>query len=256
MSKLDKWLNDHLNEKAVTVITTISSIFGVLLAMAIFLWLPIEIVDLFDNYLLVNHDISKYHSLIEGVLRIIIFILYMIAVSRMDMIKRVFMYHGAEHKTIFCYENGLELNVENVRKMSRFHPRCGTAFMFVMLILSMVLSFSLVLIFPGLATIIGGVIGGGVHLLRKAIFGDGGRGKAKEKARKQIDDAKTTNRHHLYVNVIKPFKQKLDKKKNGTIKIIDTEKDNIAAIEKFLVIVQNNIKHFANELKNKEYGKL
>jgi hypothetical protein len=111
-------------------------------------------------------------------------------------------------------------------------------------------------LFPGLATIIGGVIGGGVHLLRKAIFGDGGRGKAKEKARKQIDDAKTTNRHHLYVNVIKPFKQKLDKKKNGTIKIIDTEKDNIAAIEKFLVIVQNNIKHFANELKNKEYGKL
>ena len=63
------------------------------------------------------------------------------------------MYHGAEHKTIFCYENGLELTVENVRKMSRFHPRCGTAFMFVMLIISMFLSFSLVVIFPELQTI-------------------------------------------------------------------------------------------------------
>jgi hypothetical protein len=112
------------------------------------------------------------------------------------------------------------------------------------------------LFLPGLATFIGGVLGGGLYLLRKNVFGDGGRGKAKEEARKQIDDVKTKNRNHLYVNLIKPFKQKLDKKKNGTIKIIDTEKDNIAAIEKFLVIVQNNIKHFANELKNKEYGKL
>jgi uncharacterized protein YqhQ len=63
------------------------------------------------------------------------------------------MYHGAEHKTIFCYENGLELTVENVKKQSRLHPRCGTAFMFVMLILSMAVSFSLVVIFPQLATI-------------------------------------------------------------------------------------------------------
>ena len=153
MSKFDKWLSEHLSEKATAIITTISSILGVVLAMAIFLWLPIEIVDLFDNYILVNNDISKYHSLFEGVLRIIIFILYMIAVSKMSMIKRVFMYHGAEHKTIFCYENGLDLTVENVKKMSRFHPRCGTAFMFIMLILSMALSFSLVLIFPSLANI-------------------------------------------------------------------------------------------------------
>lgn len=153
MSKLDKWLSEHLSEKMTAVVTTVSSILGVLLAMAIFLWFPIELVDLFDKFILPNNDISKYHSLLEGILRIIIFILYMVAVSRMSMIKRVFMYHGAEHKTIFCYENGLDLTVENVRKMSRFHPRCGTAFMFVMLILSMVLSFSLVLIFPSLANI-------------------------------------------------------------------------------------------------------
>jgi uncharacterized protein YqhQ len=77
----------------------------------------------------------------------------MYLVSKMSMIKRVFMYHGAEHKAIFCYESGLELTVENVRKMSRLHPRCGTAFMFVMLILSMTASFTLVIIFPELANI-------------------------------------------------------------------------------------------------------
>lgn len=153
MSKLDKWLSEHMSENMMNIVTGISSVLGVVLAMLVFLYLPIEAVDLFDTYLLKNVDISKYHPLIEGIMRIIIFILYMYLVSRMSMIKRVFMYHGAEHKTIFCYENGLELSVENVRKMSRFHPRCGTAFMFVMLILSMITSFSLVLIFPELANI-------------------------------------------------------------------------------------------------------
>ena len=153
MSKLDKWLSEHMSENMMNVVTAISSVLGVVLAMLIFLYLPIEAVDLFDTYVLKSIDISKYHPLIEGVMRIIIFILYMYLVSKMSMIKRVFMYHGAEHKAIFCYENGLELTVENIRKMSRFHPRCGTAFMFVMIILRMVASFSLVLIFPELANI-------------------------------------------------------------------------------------------------------
>ena len=153
MSKLDKWLSEHMSEKMTTIVTSVASVVGVLLAMLIFLYVPIEAVDLFDTYVLANIDISKYHSLFEGFLRIIIFILYMVAVSRMSMIRRVFMYHGAEHKTIFCYENGLDLTVENVRKMPRLHPRCGTAFMFVMLFLSMIVSFSLVLIFPALANI-------------------------------------------------------------------------------------------------------
>ncbi len=153
MSKLDKWLSEHLSDKMMTVVTGVSSVIGVLLAMLIFLYLPIEIVDLFDDFVLRNVDISKYHTLLEGIMRILIFILYMYLCSKMSMIKRVFMYHGAEHKTIFCYENGLELTVENVKKMSRFHPRCGTAFMFVMLILSMFLSFALVSVFPVLATI-------------------------------------------------------------------------------------------------------
>lgn len=153
MSKLDKWLSEHMSENMMNIVTGISSVLGVVLAMLVFLYLPIEAVDLFDTYILTSIDISKYHPLIEGVMRIIIFILYMYLVSKMSMIKRVFMYHGAEHKAIFCYENGLELTVENIRKMSRFHPRCGTAFMFVMIILSMIASFSLVLIFPELANI-------------------------------------------------------------------------------------------------------
>lgn len=153
MSKLDKWLSEHMSENMMNVVTAISSVLGVVLAMLVFLYLPIEAVDLFDTYILKSADISKYHPLIEGIMRIIIFILYMYLVSKMSMIKRVFMYHGAEHKAIFCYENGLELTVENIRKMSRFHPRCGTAFMFVMIILSMAASFSLVLIFPELANI-------------------------------------------------------------------------------------------------------
>ena len=153
MSKLDKWLSKHLSEKMMTVITIVSSVLGVALAMMIFLYLPTLLVDLFDEHLLKNIDASRYHSLFEGVMRIVIFILYMFLVSKMSYIKRVFMYHGAEHKTIFCYENGLELTVDNVRKMSRFHPRCGTAFMFVMLILSMFLSFALVSFFPVLADI-------------------------------------------------------------------------------------------------------
>ena len=107
---------------------------------------------MFDKY--VTHDaLSKFHPLFEGVLRIIIFVLYMWLVSLQKDIKRVFMYHGAEHKSIFCFENGLELTVENVRNQKRFHPRCGTSFIFVMLILSIAVSSCLVLIFPTLASV-------------------------------------------------------------------------------------------------------
>lgn len=153
MSKLDKWISEHFGEKMMMVVGVISMVLGVALAFLIFMYLPTLTVDLFDNYILKNADISKFHPLIEGFMRIVIFILYMYLVSKMDMIKRTFMYHGAEHKTIFCYENGLELTVENVRKMSRFHPRCGTAFMFVMIIISVLVSSALVLIFPTLAEV-------------------------------------------------------------------------------------------------------
>lgn len=152
MSKLDRWLTDHMGEKMMAVIGVISAILGVGVAFVVFMYLPTLIVDLFDDYVL-KANIQKFHPLLEGIMRIIIFIIYMFFVSKMSMIKRVFMYHGAEHKTIFCYENGLEFTVENVRKMSRFHPRCGTSFMFVMIIISVLVSSALVLIFPNLAEI-------------------------------------------------------------------------------------------------------
>lgn len=135
------------------VVGAVSAVLGVGVAFLIFMYLPTVSVDMFDKYVLRNFDILKFHPLLEGILRIIIFVLYMLIVSQMSTIKRLFMYHGAEHKTIFCYENGLELTVENVKKMSRFHPRCGTSFMFVMLILSIFVSSVLVLAFPVLADI-------------------------------------------------------------------------------------------------------
>ncbi len=137
-SKLDKWLSEHLSKKVMSVITGIASVLGVLLAFALFFFLPSKLTDFFNN--LASGALTNFRALIEGVMRILIFIAYIALVSLMKDIKRTFMYHGAEHKTIFCYEHGLELTVENVRKQSRFHPRCGTSFMFVMIIISVIIS--------------------------------------------------------------------------------------------------------------------
>lgn len=148
MSKFDRWIEKHFGEKMMNVVGVISAVLGFALAFFLFMWLPSFAVDK-----LTFGKLLEFHPLFEGIIRIIIFVLYMLAVSQMKDIKRVFMYHGAEHKSIFCYENGLELTVENVRKQIRFHPRCGTSFMFVMILLSILLSSALVLIFPNLADI-------------------------------------------------------------------------------------------------------
>lgn len=148
MSKLDRWINDHFGEKMMNVIGAVSAVLGVALAFFLFMWLPTASVDW-----ITGGNLLKFHPLFEGLIRVAIFVLYMLLVSQMKDIKRVFMYHGAEHKSIFCYENGLELTVENVKKQKRFHPRCGTSFMFVMILLSILLSSVLVLIFPALADI-------------------------------------------------------------------------------------------------------
>ena len=91
-------------------------------------------------------------NLLEGVVRIAFFVTYIALISRMKDIQRVFMYHGAEHKTIFCFEHKEELTVENVKKMTRFHPRCGTSFIFVMLIFSVIFYSILAKCFPVIAT--------------------------------------------------------------------------------------------------------
>ena len=145
-SKLDKWLSEHLSKKVMSVITGVASVLGVLLAFALFFFLPSKITDFFNN--LASGALTNFRALIEGIMRMIIFIAYIALVSLMKDIKRTFMYHGAEHKTIFCYEHGLELTVENVRKQSRFHPRCGTSFMFVMIIISVIISSIISVAFP------------------------------------------------------------------------------------------------------------
>ena len=145
MSKLDKWLSDHFGPKMMAVIGVISMIIALVFGFFMFLWLPSFIADL-----ILGEGNNAWKPAIEGVMRIIIFITYMYLTSLMKDIKRLFMYHGAEHKSIFCYEKGLELTVENVKKQKRFHPRCGTSFIFLTLIVSIVISTSVVLIFPGI----------------------------------------------------------------------------------------------------------
>lgn len=148
MSKVDRWIEKHFGEKMMNAVGVISAVLGICLAFFLFMWLPSFLIDI-----ITGNGLQKFHPLFEGIIRIVIFVAYLAIVSRMKEIKRVFMYHGAEHKSIFCYENGLELTVENVRKQSRFHPRCGTSFMFVMILLSILISSALVLIFPNLAEI-------------------------------------------------------------------------------------------------------
>lgn len=137
-SKLDKWLNEHINKKVMGVITGIASVLGIGLAFLLFFYLPTVTVNFINK--LLNEAITPYRAVFEGVIRMAIFVTYIALVSLMKDIKRTFMYHGAEHKTIFCYENGLELTVDNVKNQSRFHPRCGTSFIFVIIIISVIIS--------------------------------------------------------------------------------------------------------------------
>lgn len=139
MSKFEKWLNNKLGERTMNVIMTLASVLGVALALVLFIWVPSLLYGLLQplNPQVFDHQLLR--SAFEGVLRIAIFLGYILIVSQMEDMKRVFMYHGAEHKTIFCYEADEELTVENVRKHKRFHPRCGTSFMIIMLLLGIII---------------------------------------------------------------------------------------------------------------------
>lgn len=132
-SKLDLWLEKKLGEKKFqNYLVGIAVAMGLGMSVLLFFLLPNIISSFFDRWV----DSNILRNLIEGFVRIVIFMCYMLAVSRMGEMKRVFAYHGAEHKTIRCYEAGLPLTVENVRVQTRKHPRCGTSFLFVVLILS------------------------------------------------------------------------------------------------------------------------
>ena len=147
MSKMDRWLNDHMGPKFMGAVTAVLSVIVTAISVFLFVYLPTLLVDLADEHLLASR-LADFHPLLEGILRAIIIVVYMFLVSRLKDIHRVFMYHGAEHKTIFCYEKGLELTVENVRRCNRFHHRCGTSFIFIIIIINIIVSSIVALIFP------------------------------------------------------------------------------------------------------------
>ncbi len=133
-SKFDQWLEKKLSgEKAQNVLITLSVILGIAFSVALFFVLPSLLGSFINRWVTANELVR---NLLEGLLRIVIFLTYMFLVSRMKDMKRVFSYHGAEHKTIRCYEAKLPLTVENVREQTRLHPRCGTSFLFVVMIIS------------------------------------------------------------------------------------------------------------------------
>ena len=133
-TKFDLWLEKRLgSEKAEKIVIGCAAFLGVLLALALFIFLPTLIAGLIPGL----EGRYTLRSLIEGAVKIVIFLVYLGLVAHMKEIKRLFAYHGAEHKTIFCYEKGLPLTVENVRPQSRFHPRCGTSFLLVVIILGL-----------------------------------------------------------------------------------------------------------------------
>ena len=156
LSKFDRWVGEKLGDNAVKVFSAIGMVLGVALAIVLFMLVPIWLVNLlasgfaswdaslggssgFVAAMNAALQISVVKSIIEGVIKILVFIGYLFAVTRMKDIHRVFEYHGAEHKTINCHEYGDELTVENVRRSSRFHPRCGTSFMFIVLVVSIII---------------------------------------------------------------------------------------------------------------------
>lgn len=130
------------------VIMTVAGVLGVLLAVFLFMYLPATCFDLLNRAF--SFTLSAWKAVIEGVIKTLIFVGYMVIVAQMKDVKRIFAYHGAEHKTIFCYEAGEELSVENVKKQSRLHPRCGTSFMLLMLVVGIVLGVIVTWCFPSL----------------------------------------------------------------------------------------------------------
>ncbi len=160
------------NQTIFNILMVFATVLGVGLALVLFMWLPIQLFDWLSRAVPAL-DQPYWRGIFEGLLRIVIFVGYILAISCMKDIRRTFRYHGAEHKTIFCYEKGLELTVENVREQSRFHPRCGTSFMILMLLVGIVISILIPISVPILRTavkllLIPFVVGVGYELIKLA----------------------------------------------------------------------------------------
>ncbi len=172
-TKFEKWLDEKLGDKLTGVIMAVAMVLGVALAVLLFAFIPTALFDWIETLMPFTPsevgasalaalipaayegaftlgsrvDISMWQATFEGVLRMIIFVAYMAVVAKMNDIRRTYEYHGAEHKTIACYEAGEELTVENVKKHTRFHPRCGTSFIILSLLVS-ILVYTIVPINP------------------------------------------------------------------------------------------------------------
>lgn len=139
-SKFDRWLEDKLGDKIKDIVIYFAVFLSVIFSVALFILLPSLLSGLVESIPALESVTSTqtFTSVFEGIMRMAIFLGYMFLISRMKEIQRVFEYHGAEHKTIACYEGGEELTVENVRKYTRFHPRCGTSFLLFVMIISII----------------------------------------------------------------------------------------------------------------------
>ena len=145
-SKFETWLSETMHIPVMKVVKVVAVILAIALAIGLFFLLPIGLVQGLEGLgkllkweALGNMSLT-FSTILQGVFRLAIFLLYLFLISRMKEIGRVFMYHGAEHKTIACYENELELTPENAKKCSRFHPRCGTNYMFLVMAVSIILT--------------------------------------------------------------------------------------------------------------------
>lgn len=135
-TKLEKWVGEHLGEKAEDALLAVAAVLGGMAAILLFTVLPTLAVGAVGRFV----TLSRWPRVVlEATLKVCIFLAYMVLISRMKEIHRVFEYHGAEHKTIACYEAGEALTVENVRKYPRFHPRCGTSFLILVVLVSVFL---------------------------------------------------------------------------------------------------------------------
>lgn len=134
-SKFEKWLYEKLGDKADNILVAISMVFAMVFAFGLFGVLPTVLTNFFKATI----ENRWILAAVEGVMKIVLFLSYLLLISNMKDVKRVFQYHGAEHKTIFCFESGLPLTVENVRKQGRLHPRCGTSFILFVLVISIMI---------------------------------------------------------------------------------------------------------------------
>ena len=149
---------NKLSQGVMTAVMGVGTVLGVALAVLLFMYIPSLLFNLLDSAVTPNVAVTgetikdgilqNWRPFLEGLMKIAIFIGYIVVVSQTSEIKKLFKYHGAEHKTIFCYEKGLTLTVENVRKQIRFHPRCGTSFMFLMIAVGIIFSTIIVLVAP------------------------------------------------------------------------------------------------------------